>query len=70
MLHGSSEQANSSWQNPLLSLAGKCQVTTVPVAVMNGLFSSVLEMKCHGFLFGELRHRTYAADHLTVTKHI
>lgn len=70
MLHGSSEQANSSWQNPLPSLAGKHQVTTVPMAVMNGLFSSVLEMKCHGFLFGELRHRTYTADHLRVTKHI
>lgn len=51
MLHGSSEQANSSWQNPLLSLVGKRQVTTVPMAVMNGLFSSVLEMKYRSFFF-------------------
>lgn len=70
MLHGSSEQANSFWQNPLLSLAGKRRVTRVPVAVMNGLFSRVLEIKCHGFLFGELRHRAHAADHLRITKHI
>lgn len=50
MLCGGSEQANSSWQNPLLSLARKSQVTTVPMAMMNGLFSSVLEVKCRGFV--------------------
>lgn len=50
MLCGGSEQSNSSWQNPLLSLARKSQVTTVPMAMMNGLFSSVLEVKCRGFV--------------------
>ena len=50
MLCSSNEWARSSWQNTLLSLAGKCQVTTAPKEMMKELFSSVLEVKCHGFV--------------------